>query len=269
MNNSKLNPVGVFDSGIGGLSLLGCIRKELPAEELIYVADSGYAPYGDNSSEYIENRSFAISKFLVEQKVKAIVVACNTATAAAIAKMRSTFDIPIIGMEPGVKPAITATQSKTVGIMATTETLKSEKFRILAERFCNDCNIITQACPGLVEQVEQINLSGRETFDMVKKYVSSLISKGADTIVLGCTHYPFLAPVIQEVAGRNVTILDTGNPVAKEVHRRLEEAGIISGVNKKGCEQFYTSGDIKNTGRIIRQLWDEGAVVSPLPVEYL
>ncbi|MBN2419551.1 MAG: glutamate racemase, partial [Deltaproteobacteria bacterium] len=188
MKEINTQPVGVFDSGVGGLSLLRCIREELSNEDLIYVADSAYAPYGDKPVEYIEKRSFAISRFLIEQKAKAIAVACNTATAVAIAKMRSAFSLPIIGMEPGVKPAIAASQSKTVGIMATTETLKSEKFRLLTDRFCNECNIVTQACPGLVEQVESIDLSDGKTIELLEKYVGALLSKGADIIVLGCTH---------------------------------------------------------------------------------
>jgi glutamate racemase len=262
------NPVGVFDSGVGGLSLLRCIRDELPGENLIYVADSGYAPYGDKPGEYIEKRSFAISEFLVEQNAKAIVVACNTATAAAIAKMRGAFDLPIIGMEPGVKPAIAASQSKKVGIMATTETLKSEKFRLLADRFCNECNIITQACPGLVEQVEQIDLADRKTIELVKNYVGALLEKGADTIVLGCTHYLFLADLIRDIAGNDVRVIDTGIAVAREVRRRIEESGILSEGKENGYEQFWTSGDIINTGRIIKQLWNENAVVSLLPQKY-
>jgi glutamate racemase len=268
-NNKKTQPVGVFDSGVGGLSLLRCIREELPGEDLLYVADSGYAPYGDKQGEYIEKRSFAISEFLVEQNAKAIVVACNTATAAAIAKMRTTFNVPIIGMEPGVKPAIAASQTRTVGIMATTETLKSEKFRLLTDRFCNDCNIITQACPGLVEQVEQIDLSGRKTIDMVESYVGALLSKGADIIVLGCTHYLFLVEIIREIAGKDIKVIDTGIAVAKEVRRRLEEADILSGADKSGREQFWTSGNVKNTGRIIKQLWNKDAVVNPLPPGYM
>ena len=195
----NIDPIGVFDSGVGGLSLLQCIREELPCEDIIYIADSGYAPYGDKSSEYIEKRSLAIVEFLVEQKAKAIVVACNTATAAAINKMRSIYSLPIIGMEPGVKPAISVTKSGTIGILATTETINSEKFRVLTERFCNNCEIITQACPGLVEKVEQISITDNETHKMVEKYVDALISKGADTIVLGCTHYLFLTNIIRKI----------------------------------------------------------------------
>ena len=269
--NSKnmTHPIGVFDSGVGGLSLLRCIREELPEEDLIYVADSGYAPYGDKSSEYIEKRSFAVTEFLVEQKAKAIVVACNTATAAAIAKMRTLFDLPIIGMEPGVKPAIAASQSKTVGIMATTETLKSEKFRLLTDRFCNDCNIVTQACPGLVEQVEQYDLSDRKTIELLERYVGAILEKGADIIVLGCTHYLFLADLIREMAGKDIKVIDTGLAVAKEVGRRLKEADILLNSNKNGNEKFWTSGNIINTGRIIKQLWNEDAVVEPLPLKYM
>ena len=269
INKNEIQPVGVFDSGVGGLSLLRCIREELPGEDLVYVADSGYAPYGDKPGEYIEKRSFTLTEFLVEQNAKAVVVACNTATAAAIAKMRETFKLPIIGMEPGVKPAIAVSQSKTVGIMATTETLKSEKFKLLTDRFCNDCNIVTQACPGLVEQVEQIDLSGRKTLDLLESYVGGLLSKGADIIVLGCTHYLFLADLIREIAGKDVKVMDTGIAVAKEVHRRLKEADILSDIEKNGEEQFWTSGNVKNTGSIIKQLWDEDAVVNPLPSEYM
>ena len=269
--NTKKNiqPVGVFDSGVGGLSLLRCIREELPAEDLIYVADSGYAPYGDKPGEYIEKRSFAITEFLIEQNAKAIVVACNTATAAAIAKMRSTFNLPIIGMEPGVKPAIAASQSRTVGIMATTETLRSEKFRSLTDRFCNDCSIVTQACPGLVEQVEKIDLSNKETIELLEKYVGALLSKGADTIVLGCTHYLFLADLIREIAGKDIKVIDTGIAVAREVHRRLKDAGILTDTDKNGNEQFWTSGNLINTGRIIKQLWNDDAVVTPLSTRYM
>jgi glutamate racemase len=264
MDTIKIKPVGVFDSGVGGLSVLRCMREELPNEDFLYVADSGFAPYGDKPAEYIEKRALVITEFLIGQGAKAIVVACNTATAVAIAKLRSAFDIPIIGMEPGVKPAIAATQCKIVGIMATTETLKSEKFRILTDRFCNDCTIITQACPGLVEQVEQFDLEGKKTYELLKRYVGELLDKGADIIVLGCTHYPFLAGIIQEIAGKGVKVIDTGVAVAREVHRRLEAAEILAGRSKAGVETFWTSGDVDNVQAIIRQLWRSDAMVKPL-----
>lgn len=262
------NPIGVFDSGVGGLSLLQCIREELPCEDIIYIADSRYAPYGDKSSDYIERRSIAISEFLAVQKAKAIVVACNTATAAAIKRMREIHTLPIIGMEPGVKPAISITKSGTVGILATTETLKSEKFSVLTERFRNDCKIITQACPGLVEKVEQIDLSDNETVKLLEKYVGTLTAKGADTIVLGCTHYLFLTDIIRKIAGEDIKVIDTGKAVAKEVYRRLKEANILSANNRKGREYFFTSGDTVKIKKIINQLWKKDVEVRSLPEEY-
>lgn len=265
----NMDPIGVFDSGVGGLSLLQCIREELPGEDIIYIADSRYAPYGDKSSGYIEKRSLAIAEFLVEQEAKAIVVACNTATAAAINKMRSIYSLPIVGMEPGVKPAISVTKSGVIGILATTETISSEKFRVLTERFCNDCEIITQACPGLVEKVEQISFADNETQKMVEKYVDALISRGVDTIVLGCTHYLFLTDIISKIAGEDINVIDTGKAVAKEVLRRLNESNIMSGNNRKGRTHFWTSGDTDKIKKIIKQLWNENSEVKSLPEKYL
>jgi glutamate racemase len=265
MDTNIVKPVGVFDSGIGGLSVLRCMRDELPNEDFLYVADSGFAPYGDHSAEYIEKRAFAVSEFLIGQGAKAIVVACNTATAVAIAKLRSSFDMPIIGMEPGVKPAIAATHCKIVGIMATTETLKSEKFRLLVDRFCNDCTIVTQACPGLVEQVERFDLESKKTYELLERYVGELLDKGADIIVLGCTHYPFLSGIIQEIAGNGVKVIDTGVAVAREVRRRLETAGILSNRSEMGMEAFRTSGDVDSVQKILSQLWNGDVVIKPLP----
>jgi glutamate racemase len=265
MDTNNARPVGVFDSGVGGLSVLRCIREELKGEDFLYVADSGHAPYGDKPAEYIERRAFTITDFLTGKGAKAIVVACNTATAVAIAKLRSVFDIPIIGMEPGVKPAIAATQCNIVGIMATSETLKSEKFRLLTERFNNECTIVTQACPGLVEQVERFDLEGKKTRELLDRYVGAILEKGADIIVLGCTHYPFLAGLIREIAGDDVKIIDTGVAVAREVRRRLEAADLLSDRAKAGNEEFYTSGDVDNAQNIIRQLWKSDATVKPFP----
>ena len=263
------DPIGVFDSGIGGLSMLQCIREELPCEDIIYIADSRYAPYGEKTSEYIEKRSLAIAEFLVEQKAKAIVVACNTATAAAIKKMRAIYSLPIVGMEPGVKPAISMTKSGTIGILATTETINSEKFRVLTERFRNDCEIITQACPGLVEKVEQNLLTDNDTHKMVEEYVGALVSRGADTIVLGCTHYLFLTDIIKKVAGEGINVIDTGKAVAREVWRRLNDSNIISGNNRKGSDHFWTSGDTHKIKKIINQLWIQNSDVKSLPERYL
>ena len=262
MNN---NPIGIFDSGVGGISVLRWIRKELPNEDLLYIADSKNVPYGDKPQEYIENRSVVLTKFLIDQKAKAIVVACNTATAAAISHLRSIFSLPIVGVEPGVKPALSMTKSGTVGILATGETLKSQKFENLTHRFNNNHNLVVQDCPGLVELVESMDLSGREIRDLVKRYVSALMDKGADTIVLGCTHYPLLRPLIEEIAGPEVKIVDTGMAVAKEVTRRLKEEQLLSGIKTKGSETFWTTGDINRSQRIIQFFWKKPVEVLPLP----
>src|ERR1035437_2580251 len=155
--------IGVFDSGVGGLSVLHHIRQTLPDERLIYVADSGHVPYGDKSPSYIEQRSHALTRFLIGQGADAIVIACNTATAAAAASLRRQFSIPIVGMEPAVKPAVAATQSGVVGVLATIGTLESARFAALLERYAGEVQIVTQGCPGLVEQVEKGELHSTET----------------------------------------------------------------------------------------------------------
>jgi len=238
---------------------------ELPNEDLIYIADSKNVPYGDKPQEYIENRSVVLTKFLIEQRAKAIVVACNTATAAAIAYLRSIFSLPIIGVEPGVKPALSMTKSGTVGILATGETLKSQKFENLTRRFNDNHNLVVQDCPGLVELVENMDLAGQEIRALVKRYVSALMDKGADTIVLGCTHYPLLRPLIEEIAGPEVRIVDTGMAVAKEVTRRLKEEQLLSGIKTKGSETFWTTGDQNRSQRIIQFFWKKPVEVLPLP----
>ncbi len=163
------------------------------SERLIYVADSGHVPYGDKSPSYIEQRSHALTRFLIEQGADAIVIACNTATAAAVASLRSQFDIPIVGMEPAVKPAVAATRSGVVGVLATVGTLESARFAALLERYGEEVEIVTQGCPGLVEQVERGELNSARTRELIERYTVPLLARGADTLILGCTHYPFLA----------------------------------------------------------------------------
>jgi glutamate racemase len=214
--------IGVFDSGVGGLSVLHHIRAALPDARLIYVADSGHVPYGDKPASYIEQRSHALTRFLIELGAQAIVIACNTATAAAAASLRSEFSLPIIGMEPAVKPAVAATQSGVVGVLATTGTLESARFAALLERYGEEVEIVTQGCPGLVEQVEQGDLKGAQTRELIARYTLPLLARGADTLILGCTHYPFLVPLIREVVGEKITLVDTGAAVARELKRRVE-----------------------------------------------
>jgi glutamate racemase len=256
--------VGVFDSGVGGLSVLRHIRDELPQHRLLYVADSGHVPYGDKSPEHIRERSLALARFLLEHGADAIVIACNTATAAAAALLRATFAVPIVAMEPAVKPAVAATRSGIVGVLATVGTLESARFAALLQQYAGDVEIVTQACPGLVEQVEAGDLDGPTTRSLVERYTQPLLAQGADTLVLGCTHYPFLRPLIAEVAGSNVTLVDTGAAVARQLVRRLVDSGVV-GSGPSAGERFWTTGDVGIAARSMTRLWGAPVTVGSLP----
>lgn len=260
--------IGVFDSGVGGLSVLRHIRELLPGERLIYVADSGHVPYGDKSPNYIEQRALALSQFLIDQGAEAIVVACNTATAAAAATLRSRFAIPIVAMEPAVKPAVAATQSGVVGVLATVGTLESARFAALLDRHAADVEIVTQGCPGLVELIEQGELDSAQTRELLERYIAPLLDRGADTLILGCTHYPFLAPLIREVAGQHIALIDTGAAVARHLQRRLQAELPQRIAGSQGGAQFWTSGDQLHASRITSSLWAEAVTVQCLPENY-
>ncbi len=273
--------IGVFDSGVGGLSVLRHIRQALPDARLIYIADSGHVPYGDKPASYIEQRSLALARFLIEQGADAIVIACNTATAAAAATLRSHFDIPIVAMEPAVKPAVAATRSGVVGVLATVGTLESSRFAALLERYAGEVEIVTQGCPGLVEQVEQGNLSGAETRALIARYTAPLLARGADTLILGCTHYPFLARLITEVVGDTITLVDTGAAVARQLRSRIQselparehivrpELFGVARAGQNDYAQFWTSGDATHASRIISILWGEKIEAQQLPQPFL
>jgi glutamate racemase len=263
--DSAEKPIGVFDSGVGGLSVLREIRRELPGEDLLYVADSGHAPYGDKSAQLIEARAITIAEFLVSRHAKAIVVACNTATGAAIGTLRVKFSVPIVAMEPAVKPAAAITQSGVIGVLATSGTIASDNFAKLHNRFGADVKILTQACPGLVEHVEAGDLSDDKTRALIEQYVVPLLDQGADTIVLGCTHYPFLFSLIQEIAGPTVVIIDPAAAIARELRRRLASANLLSIESRAGTERFWTSAAPDKTKQVISQLWQADIEVLDLP----
>lgn len=255
------NPIGIFDSGIGGLSIARCIRDILPNENLLYVADSAHAPYGEKTEAYIYQRSASIIEFLLKHDAKAVVIACNTATVSSIKQLRASFNIPIIGVEPGVKPAVFKTSSGIIGVLATTQTLKSMSFNELAKAFSSNVKIEVQPCPGLVEQVESLILDGEKTEALIKQYVTPLLEKGVDNIVLGCTHYAFLAPLIKKIAGPNVEIINTDLAVAKQTARRLEIENLLSQCSTAGSNQFWSSGDRAIALKQISQLWGEAVEV--------
>ena len=255
----------MFDSGVGGLSVLREIRSALPEEDLLYVADSAYAPYGDRSLEFINARAQAIVEFFVSQRVKAIVVACNTVTAVAIQALRSRCAVSIVAIEPAVKPAVAITRSGVVGILATTRTLASESFARLAEKYGKGVQILLQACPGLMEQVEKAELEGPVTEALIKRYVSPLLERGADTLVLGCTHYPFLNSIIKATAGSSVSIIDPAVAVARELRRRLAASDLLSKKRESGIERFWTSGTPTHVQAVATRLWCKLIEVRALP----
>jgi glutamate racemase len=238
-------PIGIFDSGVGGISVLREIRALLPAENLVYYADSGHCPYGGKPREQIVARACAITERLLERGAKLVVVACNTATIAAVEHLRATYPIPLVGMEPAVKPAAAATRSGVVGVLATGAALAGEKFHHLVAAHARDVRVITQPCPGLVEQVEAGALDTPQTRALVARYVEPLLAQGADVLVLGCTHYPFLRPLIAALAGPGVNLLDTGAAVARQVRRVLERDEALSTTGGTGAIAWETSGDAR------------------------
>ncbi len=221
-------PVGIFDSGLGGLSVLRAVRSQLPDEALIYVADSLYAPYGERDDDFIADRTLAIGEWLVAQGAKALVVACNTATAQSIALVREKLPIQLIGVEPGVKPAALQSKSRVAGVLATRVTLRSARFQGLLERYASDCRFLCQPGLGLVEAVERCDIGSPELRALIESYLQPMLDAGADTLVLGCTHYPFLDAAIRDIAGDRLTLIDTSVAIARQLERVLDQQGLRS-----------------------------------------
>ena len=249
--------IGIFDSGSGGLSVYREIRKVLPREHYIYISDSAYCPYGGRSREEIKYRAGVISEYLIGMGCEIIVVACNTATAAAIEHLRSTFpDIPFIGMEPAVKPAALATRTGVIGVLATEGTLKASKYLDTRDRFSDGIKVVEHVGRGFVELVENGTLDGPEAEDTVRSSVAPLIGAGADFIVLGCTHYPFLRPVIERVASelasdRDITVIDPAPAIARRLSEVMAEKEIPSSPEgEEGSIDLYASGDLEPLRRI-------------------
>lgn len=261
----RLSPIGVFDSGVGGLSVLHVLRTALPAEDFLYVADTGFAPYGERSPEFIQERARLIAAYLVDAGAKAIVVACNTATAAAVHTLRAHFALPIVAMEPAVKPAVSTTRSGVIGVLATHQTLASERLARLVERHTQGVEILLQPCPGLMERVEAGDLEGPATRALVERYVCALVARGADTLVLGCTHYAFLLATIGAVAGTGVTLIDPAVAVARELSRRLQSGALLADRDRPGGERFFTSGTPALVTPVVAQLWGHPVAVQSLP----
>jgi len=255
MTNSS--GIGLFDSGIGGLSIARKVRDLLPSENILYVADSLHAPYGDKADSFLLERMKAVTEFLLSRGAKAVVVACNTATTSAIAKLRCQYPVPIIGVEPGIKPAALCSRTGVIGVLATPGTLKTHSFVNLAERYASGVKIELQPCPDLAAQIESLSFDSGRTIALLKRYISPLIEKKVDTIILGCTHYNHVSHLIAELAGPDITIVNTETAVANQVVRRLTAEGLLAADNRVGRDEFWTSGALDIYRNQIEKLWGQ------------
>jgi glutamate racemase len=253
------NPIGIFDSGVGGLSILQAINSLMPQEDLIYVADSQFTPYGDKSEREIEDRVLAIASFLTEKNVKCIVVACNTATAAAVNQLRRLYSVPIIGLEPALKPAAENSLSGKVGVLATQATLDSQKYENLKQQFGGKLQLIEKASSLFVELVEHSPTIAEKEFNLIRNELEPFRQASVDALVLGCTHYPFLTEAISNIMGNNVVLYESSMPVAKEVKRRLNNQ--LSTSQSLGSIDFFSS-EPEDAEPKLSRLLDRKVIVS-------
>lgn len=258
---SPAGAIAVFDSGVGGLSVLRHIRALLPYEDLIYLADQAHVPYGPRPATKIRALSLAIAEFFLEQSAKVIVLACNTATAAALTHLRDHFPhIPFVGMEPAVKPGATRTKTGRVGVLATAGTFKSQRYAQLMARFARDIILYEDPCTGLVPLIEEGRLNDPQTEQLLQACLAPMLAAGVDTVVLGCTHYPFVLPVIEKLVGPDVTVIDPAPAVARQTQRVLQRAALETTHRTSGQIRAYTTGDPVRFRALAGQL------LAPLPV---
>jgi glutamate racemase len=267
------HPIGIFDSGIGGLSVWREIARQLPHEDTLYFADQIHIPYGPRTLEEIRSFSEAVTRFLLARDCKLIVVACNAASAAALKHLRATFPaVPFVGMEPAVKPAAETTHTGVVGVLATPATFQGELFASVVERFANGVQLVKEVCPGLVQQVEAGRLDTPETLAMLDRFLTPIRAANADTIVLGCTHYPFVIEAIRRLAP-GVSVIDPAPAIARQIDRVLREHGLRCTEDRIGQHRFVTSGDLDQYQLILRMLvnvettalkmhWEDGRIVN-------
>lgn len=255
-------PIGIFDSGIGGLPTAEQIHALLPDEQIIYFADSKFAPYGEKTESEIIARAVAITDWFISQNAKAIVVACNTATMIAIKHLRSHYSLPFIGVEPGVKPGAIHTKTGVIGVLATPKTLTSQAFHQLAQRVAGDIQVEIQPCPKFVHLVESLQLDSEQTLEVAQQYIQPLLDKKADTIILGCTHFSYLKSAIEKVVGKQATIISTETAVASEVKRRLTAENLLTPsleANSNNQISFFTNGDLDSFQQQLIHLSDKTA----------
>ena len=258
---NRIYPIAVFDSGLGGLTVLRALRARLPQEDFFYFADTRFLPYGDRPESFLKERGVAIADAIARRGAKALVIACNTATAAAAEAIRATTHLPVVALEPGVKPAAALTRSGTIGVLATTRTLASERFQRLVGNHANHVQVVAQPCPGLAEAIESEGPEGGRVAELLDTFVAPLAAADADVVVLGCTHYPWVAAAIAARMPAGTAFLDTGEAVARQLDRLLAAGGLLGGGN--GRLSMATSGAPQQVSATVDRLWGEH-----LPVEH-
>jgi glutamate racemase len=255
--------IGIFDSGVGGLSVLREIRTLLPGENLLYVADQAHVPYGSRPVDQVRLFSEEITRFLLERGAKIIVVACNTASAAALHGLRKKFpEIPFVGMEPAVKPAAEHTKTGVVGVLATPATFQGALYASVVERFASGVTVLQHTCPGLVSQIELGELDSPPTREILEDALLPMLEKGIDTVVLGCTHYPFVIPLIEQICGERVRVIDPAPAVARQTHHVLESAGLLTNAKDNSSVDFFTSGVEIQFKSILKIMINETRVIN-------
>ena len=258
MSITSASPIGIFDSGVGGISVLRAIREQMPEESVVYFGDQAHIPYGPRPMQQIRDFSEAITRFLLHCGAKIIVVACNTASAAALKYLRQKFpNVQLVGMEPAVKPAAEHTHTGKVGVLATPATFQGTLYASVVERFANGVELFQNTCNGLVEQIEQGNLHGEETSQILDEALRPMLEKNIDTVVLGCTHYPFVIPLIQQIVGNDVRVIDPAPAVAKQTARLLKARQLKNNSGSKGLVKLYTSGDLAALNGLLPTLLGE------------
>lgn len=246
-------PIAVFDSGLGGLTVLRALRERLPQEDYFYFADTRFLPYGDRPETFLRERGLLIAEALARRGAKALVIACNTATAAAAESIRAASRLPIVALEPGVKPAAALTRSGVIGVLATTRTLHSERFQRLVGNHAHHLQVVAQACPGLAEAIETQGADSADVDRLLDSFVAPLAAAGADVVVLGCTHYPWVAAAIARRMPAGTALLDTGEPVARQLERLLATGNLLGGGH--GRLTVATSGAPASVMATVDRLW--------------
>ncbi len=265
--------VGVFDSGVGGLSVMRALTARLPSQDLMYIADTANCPYGSRSPEEILAYSEGISRYLISCGARLIVVACNTASAVALTSLRRSFpQVPFVGIVPAVKPAAQQTHTGVVGVLGTATTLNGQLYKEVVDHYAFGVKVVSQPCPGLAEQVEAGDLNGPTTVRMLRDWVDPLMAAGADTLVLGCTHYAFLIPALREMIGTKMVLVEPSEAIARQTENVLNQKGLLFTGSRRGRVLFCTTGDAVHFAAVLRRLlcqsgpvrhltWDQGRLI--------